>query len=174
MLRFSTHDMLSCTPERFWKLHFDSAFVRSMVLEGLGFTACEVGELKKSGPITRRETFMVPKLQLPASAAKVLGPKFGVTEVGEFDEGTGQWTFVNRLSVLSGRVRLGGTMRIVGKDGQSERIVDHWVDVDVIGVGKLIERAAEKSTRDGWSQGAAWFNRWLAEHPEGDAAASSG
>lgn len=167
MLEFTIVHALSCSPERFWNLFLDPDFTREMIVDGLGFARCEPDPVVQEGSLRRRHTYVEPKVDLPGPVAKLIGPRLGYDENGTFDEKTGIWTFDMRLSVLSDRIKLGGKLRVepAGEE-QCKRIADLWVDARIMGLGKMVEKAAEKNMRDGWGKSADWMNGWMAAHPE--------
>jgi hypothetical protein len=168
VLEFTVIHELDCSPERFWETFFDPEFTREMIVGGLGFASCEVDPPKGGGsePGQRKRTMrVVPKLDLPAAVAKLLGPKLGYTEVGTYDETTEVWTYTMRLSVLSDRIRLGGRLRVEPLGDRCRRVSELWAEAKILGLGGLVERAAEKNMREGWGKSALWMNTWLAEHP---------
>jgi hypothetical protein len=166
VLELTLHHDIRCTVDRFWALFFDPEFTREMILDGLGFAACDIEPVVEQGSLRTRNMRVTPKIDVPAAVAKLLGPRLGYTERGKLDVRTHAWTYEIVLSVLADRIRMGGTMR-VEPDGadRCKRRSDLWVDVKIFGVGGLVERAAEKNMRDGWNKSADWMNGWLARHP---------
>jgi hypothetical protein len=157
---------LACTPERHWELFFDPKWQQTLIVGGLGFFSCEVGELERRGDDTKRSMRVTPKIDVPAPVAKLLGPKLAYTELGSFHEPTKTWTYELKLSVLAEKIRLGGRVNLepVGAD-RCRRISYLYMDVRIPLIGGLVEKAAEKNMRDGWDRSATWVNGWLAEHP---------
>lgn len=166
MLELTLNHEIRCSADRFWALFFDPNFTREMIVGGLGFASCEIDEVRERGNKLYRDMRVTPKLDVPAAVAKLLGPKLGYTEHGVFDEDTKVWDHDLELSVLSDRIRMGGKVRVdpIGED-RCRRIADLWCEVKIFGLGKMVEKAAEKNMRDGWSRSAAWMNGWLAAHP---------
>jgi hypothetical protein len=166
VLELTLHHDIRCSADRFWALFFDPAFVREMILDGLGFASCEVGPVVDEGHLRKRETRVTPKIDVPAAVAKLLGPKLGYVEKGRLDTRTHAWTYEIVLSVLSERIRMGGTMTITGAGAElCKRKSDLWVEVKILGLGGLVERAAESNMRSGWNRSAEWMNEWLTRHP---------
>jgi len=166
VLKLTLHHDIHCSADRFWELFFDPAFVREMIVDGLGFASCDVGPLVDEGALRKRETRVIPKIDVPAAVAKLLGPKLGYVEKGQLDTRTQAWTYEIVLSVLSDRIKMGGTMTVDPKgDSLCERHSELWVDVRIFGLGGLVERAAESNMRSGWNRSAEWMNGWLPGHP---------
>lgn len=167
VLELTVAHELDCTPSRFWDLFFDPEFTREMIVDGLGFARCDIDPIQQDGKVKRRHMFVEPKVDLPGPVAKLLGPKLGYDEQGNYDEETGLWTFEYRLSVLSERIKMGGKLRVepVGDD-RCKRIADLWIEARILGVGKMVEKAGEKNMRDGWNRSAQWMNGYLQRHPD--------
>lgn len=167
MLELTVVHELSCTPARFWDLFLEPDFTRAMIVDGLDFARCDIDPVKDKGTVKHRHMFVEPKVDLPGPVARLIGPKLGYDEYGELDTQTQVWTFHYRLSVLSERIRMGGKLRVeAASAGKCKRIADLWVEAKIIGIGKMVERAAEKNMRDGWTRSATWMNGYLAEHPD--------
>lgn len=165
MLQFTVTHELNCSTARFWELFFDPDFTRDMIVGGLGFASCDVGPLQEADGKRRRRMRVIPKLDIPAPVAKLLGPKLGYEEEGVFDLTKEEWTHAERLSVLSDRIRLGGRMRAepLGED-RCRRVSELWTKAKILGLGGMVERAAEKNLRDGWNKSAVYINDWLRRH----------
>lgn len=166
VIEFTLKHEIQCSEARFWELFFDEDFTRDLIVVGLGFAKCDIDPVKDVGDKQHREMRVTPKLDVPAAVAKLLGPKLGYTEHGVFDPKAEEWTYDLRLSVLTERIRLGGAVRIEAIDEtRCRRISDLRTEAKILGLGGIVERAAEKNLRDGWTKSATWMNGWLAEHP---------
>jgi hypothetical protein len=165
VLEFTLTHEINCSVDRFWELFFDSEFTQEMIVDGLGFASCDIGELKVVDHQRHRDMHVIPKLDIPAPVAKLLGPKLGYTEHGVFDEETRVWDHHLKLSVLSDRIRMGGKVRAEpAGDDRCRRIADLWCEAKILGLGKMVEKAAEKNMRDGWRRSAEWINQWIETH----------
>lgn len=166
MIEFTLRHPLNCTPQRHWELFFDPEWTRTLIIDGLGFSTCDVRPVREQGDERHREMTVTPKLDVPAAVAKLLGPKLGYTERGTFHVAKERWTYQLVLNVLSEKIRMGGevTVEPLGND-RCTRISKMWVEVKIFGVGGMVEKAAEKNMRDGWDRSAHWINGWLADHP---------
>jgi hypothetical protein len=166
----SLHHEIHCSLERFWELFFDPGFTRELIVDGLGFASCDVEPVVDDGPWKKRTMRVVPKIDVPAAVAKLLGPKLGYTEHGKLDTRTREWSYEIVLSVLSDRIRMGGKVRVdAAGERRCMRHSDLWVDVRILGLGGLVERAAEKNMRDGWERSSVWMNRVLDARESGGA-----
>lgn len=166
MIELTLRHELRCTPDRHWELFFDPDWTRELILGGLGFSKCEVGELDKAGDITTRQMRVEPKIDVPGPVARLLGPRLGYTEKGRFEETARKWTYQLVLSVLADKIRLGGEVTVEPQgDDRCTRVSNLWMEARIPLIGKLVEKAAEKNMRKGWDDSAAWINRWLDAHP---------
>ena len=167
MLNFTLEHEIACGVERFWKLFFDADFTRDMIVDGLGFARCDVGPTEDHGETRTRPMQVVPKLDLPAAVAKVLGPKLGYSEAGTYHVAKERWNYKLRMSVLSERIGLSGDVWVKPIDEERcIRVSEHTVQIKIFGIGSMAERAAEKNMRDGWGKSAKWMNDWLAKNAE--------
>ncbi len=166
MIEFTLRHPLDCTPARHWELFFDPEWTRTLIVDGLGFKECDVKPVRQDGTTRHRDMAVTPKIDVPAAVAKLLGDKLGYTERARFEEPTETWTYQLILNVLTDKIRLGGTVTLepLGDD-RCTRISKMWVEAKIFGIGGLVERAAEKNMRDGWTRSADWINGWLAKNP---------
>lgn len=167
MLEFTLNHPLMCSADRFWALFLDPGFTREM-LTGLGFARVDVGELRPGASSTdkRRSMRSIPKLDLPAVVARLVGEAFAYVEEGSFDERSRRWTYQSRISVME-QFRVGGRIWVEPtKTGRCRRISEVWIEAKIFGIGGLVERAAESNVRDGFRRSALWINRWVVGHPE--------
>jgi hypothetical protein len=162
MLEFTMTHEIDCDVERFWQLFFDAALTREMIVDGLGFASCDCGEPVRKDDKRERSMRVVPKIDVPEVVAKLLGPKLGYTERGVLDEKTMVWSYAIELSVLADRIRMGGRMSVEpAGPGKCRRVSTPRVEAKIPLIGGVVERAAEKNVRDGWSKSAVWVNGWL-------------
>lgn len=170
MIELTLRHELHCTPDRHWELFFDPEWTRSLILEGLNFNKCDVGQLVEEGDVTTRSMRVEPKIDVPGPVARLLGPRLGYTEQGRYHRPTRTWTYELRLSVLADKIQLGGEVTIEplgepkGED-RCTRVSKLWMRAKIPIIGGLVERAAEKNMRDGWDKSAVWINAWLDAHP---------
>jgi hypothetical protein len=158
---------IHCSAERFWELHLDAGWTRQMIAGSIGFSECRIDEIEVSESEIRRHMYVVPDLHLPKPVVKVLGDRFGYDEHGVLDRRESLWRWSHRLGVLSDRIVMGGSMRIEPvADDRCRRAARISIEADLFGIGGLIERAAERATRDGWDTSAHWINDWLMRNPE--------
>ncbi len=156
---------LPSSPDTFWRLFFDQAYVRALYLDGLGFKGFEVLEQANDS----RKLRIVPKLNVPDVLAKLIGDAFAYEEHGVLDRARGEWTW--RMVQPPGSLDLvstHGTVRIEpAGDGACRRHDDITIVGRFFGLGRLIESAAENEARAAWKKEVPFFSRWVADHPSG-------
>ena len=163
MTTFTMRHEIDCTPERFWKLFFDAELQKKIFAE-LHFPKWEVVEQKDSEEEIVRIVKAIPKLDAPAAVTKVLGSGFGYTEEGRFDKTSKVYRFVIKPTTLGEKLKNEGTVQCEAKgEGKCTRIVDVLAEAKIFGLGGMIEKMTEKSTRDGWNKSAELFNAHLEE-----------
>jgi len=155
---FTMRNEIDCTPEKFWELFFDTELQKKIFAE-LQFPKWEVVESKDTDKEIVRIVKAIPKLDAPAAVTKVLGAGFGYTEEGRFDKASKVYKFVITPTTLANKLRNEGTVKCEPKgDGKCMRIVDVLAEAKILGLGGMIEKMTEKSTRDGWEKSAVMFN----------------
>jgi hypothetical protein len=163
MQRHHMDHEIHCAPARLWELYFDNDFTIEMYERGLGFPSCKILERRDDGKTVHRRMALIPKLEMPAAVAKLVGDKVGSEEIGDWvrSEGVFRWRML--LAAFGDKLRLEGTMRVVphGAD-HCRRIVDFELEAKMFAVGKLIEGTAADNTIVGWNNSAQWINKYLA------------
>jgi hypothetical protein len=158
---------LPCSPETFWRVFLDEAYVRSLYFDGLGFKGFEVLELRESS----RKLRIVPKLNLPNALAKLIGDAFAYEEHGVLDRAKNEWTWQmvhTGGSVGSKLVSTRGAVRVSANgDGACRRDDELFVEGKLFGLGGLIESSAEKEARSAWSKELPFLTKWLERAPRG-------
>jgi hypothetical protein len=155
----SSHE-LACDAEAFWKIFLDEAYTRTLLMEELSFKKLELLELSDN---SRRQR-VVPKMNMPAAVARLLGDSFGYEEKGTLDRAKNEWRWELIPNTMQGKLFTSGSIRIepIG-DGKCRRTDAASIEAKVFGVGKLIEQAAEKEVLAAWSVEERFFKRWLAK-----------
>jgi hypothetical protein len=161
MTTFTMRHEIDCTPEKFWELFFDNELQKKIFTE-LAFPKWEVVDMKDTDKEIVRIVKAIPNLDAPAAVKKVLGNGFGYTEEGRFDKATKLYRFVIKPTTLADKLKNEGTVKCEAKgDAKCTRIVDVVAEAKIFGIGGMIEKMTEKSTRDGWQKGADLFNAHL-------------
>jgi hypothetical protein len=157
------HD-IACGTETFWKVFFDKEFSETLFLKNIGFSKWVLLEQRETDTEIIRRIEGIPKMDVPAPVAKVLGPGFGYSEEGTYDKKTGIYKYALKTTVMADKLKNGGSVRVEKvTDTSCRRIVDIYAEAKVFGIGGLIEANFEKSFRDGWQTGAEFFNKWVKE-----------
>ncbi len=163
MTTFTMTQEIDCNVDRFWELFFDQDLQRHIFAE-LHFPKWEILEQKESENEIRRVVSAIPKLDAPAAVTKVLGQGFGYREEGRFDKASKIYKFVITPTTLADKLRNEGTVRCEPKgDNRCVRVVEVLAEAKIFGIGGMIEKMTEKSTRDGWTKSADMFNAHLAK-----------
>lgn len=163
----TTSVLLPCTPEAFWKVFLDAAYLNALYLEELeyrGFTIIEIGE-------NSRKLLIVPKIKLPALVAKLIGDSFAFEDHGTLDHTTNEWAWrmvqpANLDPKKKPRkdvVAMHGTVHIEAEgDGQQCRRTDEFsVEAKLFGIGSLIESSIEKELLSARTKEYAFLTQWL-------------
>lgn len=158
---------IDCPPERFWALYFDEGFNRDTFLEGLHWDEPRITEFRADADLVVRNIAANPKLEIGGKVAKLIGEKLGYQEWGRFDRQTGEFSFRHRTNIFGDKLWLRGKMwgEPIGT-GRMRWRTKLTIDCSILGVGGLIERAAEHNVYKAWPQCSQYWNRWLSAHPD--------
>ena len=149
---------LLCDVDEHWRLFFDDAFDRAMIVDGLGF-GYELLERVETDADLRRRVRVTPRLE--PLAMKWL-PGFSYVDDGTFDKATRVWRSRMIASHYTERVISATTVRAdPDGDRRCRRTVALSVEIRAPGFGGLIESAAIKALRTGWESGAKYVNERL-------------
>jgi hypothetical protein len=169
-MKHLTHSsVLPCTPDAFWRVFLDHAYVRSLYFDALGFRGFEILESGESS----RKLRIVPKLNLPAVLERLIGDAFAYEEHGALDRARGEWTW-RMMSPQKGPklevVTTSGSVRVeaVGS-GQCRRTDELTIEGTVFGLRGLIESSAEKEARAAWAKEEPFMTQWLSRSRDEDA-----
>ena len=134
-------DRYECTDAFFWSsLFFDDEYNRGVFLEGLKFKALEVllQSADPAGNITRR-MLVRPRLDVPSVLAGFFGDGFSYTEVGYFDAQTRRYEATLETSRLTSRINIRVVLWTEPRGDTCERVLEVDINVDMLGVGRLVE-----------------------------------
>lgn len=157
---------LPCTPEVFWRVYLDPAYVRALYLGELGYKAFDVLEVTDSS----RKLRVVPKLNMPAPIESLLGDSFAYEDHGTLDRARNVWTWrMVQPAVLDPKakprrdvVTTRGTVRVEATgDRQCRRTDELVIESKIFGLGGLIESSAEKEARAAWAKEFPFLTRWI-------------
>ena len=163
MRRTTREDVLDCDVETFWKVFLDREYTEKCYLQGLDFKELEILEQTE----TTRRIRAVPRLEVPAAVAKLLGDRFGYEERGTLDRAKNEWRWSNTPNTLGDKLKTEGTLRVEpAGEGKCRRIDEVTFDAKVFGVGGLLETTAEKQVRAAWEKETAFLRGWLKKLPK--------
>jgi hypothetical protein len=153
-----------CSADAFWKAFLDDAYTTRLYLEGLGFPRIEI--LKRTE--TTRVMRVVPKMNVPAPIAKLIGNSFAYEDHGSLDRATETWRWQMLPGVTQSSLKMvtEGSVKIeaIGET-QVRRIDSVAIEAKVFGLGSIIESTAENEVRSGWEKEATFLKNWLRDHP---------
>jgi hypothetical protein len=163
MRTFTLSHSFDCEPDALWLTFFDQAFTAAQ-FAALGF-GYELLEQRDEEAKVTRSIRVTPKLDVPGPVAKVIGSSFAYREDGTFDKATKTWTWKSTTSTLANKIHSEGKVRIVADGpGKCIRKSDFTIEVNLLGLGGLVESALEKNFTQGWDGSAAFTAKWLKEH----------
>ena len=156
--------VIECEVDAFWRNFLDDDFHRNLFVNQLYYPVYRLLERTEQADIVRRRIEIMPKVDMPAAVAKVLGDKFSYCEAGEFDRAAGVYRFslVPPAGTPAGMATCGGVMRAEpAPNGKTTRIIDIDVEVHMFGLGGMLERFALKAAQNIFDQQAPLLNRAL-------------
>jgi hypothetical protein len=157
------------SPEVFWRdVYFDAKYTEQVFLEGLGMRrVAVVGDAVGADGKRRRQVEVdLAPLELPGPVQKLLKGGLGYREDLVFDAARGEATFTYRFNQLTDRLVMSGRMTTEEtSDGRTRRLTVVHFEANVFGIGGLVEKAAERITRDTWEKSAAYTRQWIARRP---------
>jgi len=165
-MRFRCQNVFNCDAPTYWtKIFFDKEYNDGLYRNVLGFKSFEIQELtgEPGGDRTRR-MYTEPMAEAPAVVTKLIGGGLAYTERGSFDAKTEKWTYAITTNKLTEKVRIGGTLWVEPRgDKKIERICEVELEVNVFGVGGVIEKFIADTTRDSYEKTAKYTNEFIAK-----------
>ncbi len=158
---FEIRQVIRTTPELFWtRLHASDDFAHYLYVESLGF-GYEALEVDPSRGITRAR--IVPKVPAPDLIVKLLGVDFSFVEDGVLGDDR-VYRFRILPSSMGERVTVRGEMRVHPEgDAHCIRHMTFAIDARIPGVGSIVEKFVERSTRQSYVDSHRITNRYLEE-----------
>jgi hypothetical protein len=152
-------DEFDLSEDDYFAIFFDRDLMTRMYREYHQYPEIDIKQDEDDSRI-RRTTVAIPKMEMPAAVAKLLGSNFRYTEEAVFDKKSKVMTFKTTPSIMADKVKNEGSVRIeVLGPNRIRRMVDVLLNVKVFGVGGLVESAFEKTIRDGWRKGTEFIKR---------------
>lgn len=159
MRRFTLKHDIATDVDNHWRIFLDDEYEKRNCLENYGFFSWELVERRETEAQIVRRIRAVPKLDLPAAVAKLLGSRFAYTEENIFDRATKVLRSHMTPSVLGDRLSSDTVVRCEpAGEGRCRRICDLSVEARIFGVGGLVEASLEKSMRDAWEKSVPFLN----------------
>jgi hypothetical protein len=151
-------------PDVFWTRLFFDAEYNAGLYRALGFESYQVLSLETlpDGRI-ERQLRAEPPLSGPEIVRKALRGRIYYVEQGSFDPARQVWEFANESSVKAGETRVAGTIRALPHPAGMCHQVQLEIRVSALGLGSLIEKQIEKSTRESYVLTTTYTNAYAAE-----------
>ena len=147
---------------RYWQeLYFDKHFTEQLYLQGLG---CLHFQLLAEGtfPDYSRTIRSQPKLMVPKTLQKILGPSLSYTEKGQLTLAENRYSFSITPSALANKIHISGTQCIrPTQENQTESTITIDFSVRMFGIGKIVEKFILQSTIENQQNAALFTKKWL-------------
>ena len=155
---------INCSPEAFWRLYFDPTFTAALVRDAIKVDDFKVLKFEENEREIVRVTSGKPRFAAPAAVKKIIGDNFSYTEEVRFDRATQTARWKISLSTFTDKTRNEGVLRVelLGPD-RIRRVADAEVEARIFGMGGIMESGMEKQMIEGWTAGAAFTNKWIAD-----------
>ena len=96
---------------------------------------------------------------------KLIGGGLSYTEVGRFDAKTQKWSYDITTNKMADKVRIGGTLWVEPRgEKKIERICEVDLQVNVFGIGGMVEKFIADTTRESYEKTAKYTNEFIASH----------
>jgi hypothetical protein len=160
-MRFDiAHVFKNITLADYENLFFDDSFNEAMK---------PVAGLKKRETLERREengklikkTRVFPERDFPGPIKKLIDGELSYTEDSTFDRATHTLEFRSKVSVLSDKIKLGGTIHFREVAGGIERRIVGEAGVSVFGLGGMIEKAIVDNLKETYDKIAKFTQEWI-------------
>lgn len=163
-MKITLHHTIDCSPDEFWALYHDKAFIERMHLEGLESTSVEVlHQAGKPGKKFERQIRWGQRPDMPGPVRKLFGEEVVTTEDGSFDPATGVWSFTLVPGTMADKTKMSGTMSLTDNgDGTSDQLFVLEAKVSIFGVGGLVEKVIERQAKETQARSASFVNGHLA------------
>jgi hypothetical protein len=147
-MKLSMVDGLDCTPEAFWALYYDPAFIVRLHLEGLGSTSVEV--VSQEGDLTSglvRTLRYGQRPNAPGPVRKIFGDEIIATEVSTFDPAASTTIFTVTPGTMADKTHIEGRIVLTGEGGRTVETFTLDARVKIFGAGPIVERFIESQAR---------------------------
>lgn len=164
-MKFTVRHVFDTSVDNYWnEIFFDQDYNARLYREALGFKGFDLLELtgEKGGRRTRRMR-TEPASDAPAVVKKLIGDSLTYTESGTYDPATGIWTYDIVTSKLADKIRIGGRLWAEPKGTKCERVAEINIEVKILGVGGVVEKFIEKTTRESYERATKFTNEFIRE-----------
>lgn len=155
-------DEMDATVDGYWEGFFDCGY-EAAIVTALEFRQYDVLELEDTDMMRRQKTRAVPRLDVAATIAKLVGSSVGYVEDAHFDKATRIMRLHTVPDALKGRMSIDTVVRV--EPGSTPTTCRRTLEIRIearVKVGaRLFESAAEKNVRTGWGEATAFLNDWL-------------
>lgn len=152
------------TLERFVEVYFSEDFNNQVAkISGLKSRVLVQEKLHADGSRDRRVR-MEPNVTLPAALQKFVGNQpITYDEVSFFD--ANKKTVTYRIdSKANDRITVKGTITFAAAGSGVRRVIDGVIDVNVFGLGGVVEKFVEAETQKGYAKIAVFLQDYLDKH----------
>lgn len=163
-MKFTLRHQYHCGPDTFWReVFFDPTFNERLYREALQFEAFKIVEEKIEEDGRRsRKMAVTPKLDAPAAIKKVIGDSISYVEEGRYDLAKPSWIVRVNPSKLADKANITSEMWLERTGaGQSDRVAEFNIEVNMFMIGGLFEKFLEKTMRDSYQKATDFTNQWL-------------
>ncbi len=161
---FTLRHELNCDESTYWsKIAFSDDFNQWLYLQKLMFAAYRPESSQDDGETLVRRVYIEPSIdQLPAPIQKLMGSRVGYTEDGVFDRRTRVYKFHSIPQAMADKVSIMGEQSCVNTgDGKLVRETQMRINVQVFGIGKMIEQRICDDSTGTLDASAALTNEYL-------------
>lgn len=161
MRTFTVSHPYPISEDRFWgEIFLALDYNTALYEEALGFRFEQLERLDGASEISRRIR-CTPKLSLPKAAQKIVGDG-NYVEAGRLDLATRRWRFELTPARLADKISIRGAMwsTPAGPDALI-RHCETEIEIRILGLGKVIEKAVEGTFRESYDKAAAFTEGWL-------------
>jgi hypothetical protein len=155
------HVLQSIDLAAYERLYFDEPF-QSALGEAVKIDR-ELLRLDRGPERIVRHVRVRPEREIPAPVAKLLGGKrLGYVDELEYEIGRyhGTWRIVP--AGLAAKIAIGGTLDFAAVAGGVRRVLAGEIDVNLFGLGGLVEKLVVSNIEKSYDDAAAFTARWIA------------
>ena len=163
-MRFTVGGSYDIDVDGFWSsVFFEPAFNDHLYADGLNFDGYEITEERVEADTSRvRVLKAYPSINVPSMFQRILGRKIYYIEHGEYDPTAKTWRTRVEVPKLASKLQLSADMSFTpAGPGQCTRSVVFDVNVQLFGLGKMLERFIESTLRENYETARIVTNQWI-------------